>query len=144
MSDVVCVSIVLSDLVICEEGTRKNSLIGCFNNFNSGRFPFFTPPFFITAALTNLDPQVKEIKVCHRIEDPTSANVLASVGATIQFGEPTNITRETVFEVPFPVVPFVIPKAGTLKVVVLVNTEVAGHRLFVVNSRMLQRLKSNN
>jgi len=134
MSDPVCVSIILSDLVICEQATRKNSLIGCFNNFNSAHFPFVTPQFFITSAITNLAPNIKEIKVCTRIEDPSSANVLLSTGATIQFGEQSNITRDLVFELPFPIAPFVIPKAGTLKVVVLVNTEVAGSRLFAVNA----------
>jgi len=37
----VAVSIVLSDLVICQQGTGKNSLIGCFNNYN---FPVFQRP----------------------------------------------------------------------------------------------------
>jgi hypothetical protein len=134
MSDPVCVSIVLSDLVICEQGTRKNSLIGCFNNFNCARFPFPTPLFFVTAALTNLDPEIKELNLRFRIEDPKLAHVLQSVGGTMKFGEPSNITKELVFEVPLPIPPFIIQKPGPLKIVILVNTEIAGSRLFMVNA----------
>jgi hypothetical protein len=134
MSDPVCVSIVLSDMVICEQGSRKNSLIGCFNNFNCIRFPFPSPPFFVTAALTNLDPKVTELNLCVRIEDPTLGHVLTSVAGTIKFGEPSNITKDSVFEVPFPIAPFIVQKAGPLKIVVLVNTEIAGTRHLMIHA----------
>jgi hypothetical protein len=62
-TDPVAVSIVLSDSVICEHGTGKNSLIGCFNNFNVPQFPFPTPVFYITAAVTNLSPALKKFDI---------------------------------------------------------------------------------
>jgi hypothetical protein len=121
-------------MVICEQGTRKNSLIGCFNNFNSARFPFACPPFFITAALTNFDPKVTELNLCVRIEDPTIAHVLSSSGGTMKFGESSNLTKDAVLEIPFPIAPFLIQKPGSLKIVVLVNTEVAGTRYLMINT----------
>jgi hypothetical protein len=130
----VCVSIVLSDLVICEMGTGKNSLIGCFNNYNFPRFPAAPPPYFITAALTNLDPTVKSFDVTARIEDPSNGMVLTSVGAHIQLREPILLTKEAIFEVPIPGMPFVFHKPGNYWVIVLVNNVEAGKRSLTVNS----------
>lgn len=133
-TDPVAISIVLSDLVISEAGTGKNSLIGCFHTYNFPRFPAMPPPFFITSALTNLDPEVKQFDVTARIEDPSNGMVLASVGAHIQMREPTVLTKETVIEVPMPGMPFMIQKPGKYLVVVLVNNSQAGQRTLVVNA----------
>ena|ERR1035441_6098358 len=130
----VCVSIVLSDLVICEGGTGKNSLIGCFNNYNFPHFPAAPPAFFITAALTNLDPTVKEFDVTARIEDPSNGMVLTSVGAHIQLREPIVLTKEAVIEVPIPGMPFIFQKPGKYLVIILVNNSEAGKRSLTVNS----------
>jgi hypothetical protein len=130
----VCVSIMLSDSVICELGTGKNSLIGCFNNFNIPQVPFPTPMFYITAALTNLDPAQKEFDVTARIEDPANGMVLRSVGAHCELNEPLVLTKELVMEFPMPVMPFLIPKPGNYLIVILVNNVQAGKRLLTVNS----------
>ena len=129
----VAISIVLSDLVVCEQGTGKNSLIGCFHNYNFPRFPAMPPPFFITAALTNLDPEVREFDVTARIEDPSNGMVLASVGSHIQLREPFVMTKETVIEVPMPGAPFIVQKPGNYLVIVLVNNVAAGQRPLTVN-----------
>ena len=133
MSDPVCVSIIFSDLVICEQGTRKNSLIGVFNNFNGARFPFPSPLFFITVALTNLPPSTKGFNLTVRIEHPATGHVLSSVGGEIQFGEPSNLTKELVFEVSFPIAPFLIPSVGHYEVTVLLNNSPIGKRLLTIN-----------
>lgn len=132
-TDPVAVSIVLSDSVICEQGTGKNSLIGCFNNFNLPQFPFPTPLFFITAAITNLDPSIKKFDVTARIEDPSNGMVLRSVGAHIELADPIVLTKETILEFPLAVMPFLIPKPGNFEVIVLVNNAQAGKRLLTVN-----------
>jgi Family of unknown function (DUF6941) len=128
----VSISIVLSDHVICEQGTRKNSLIGCFHNFNSPRFPFLTPPFFITSAITNLDTDLKEFSLCVRIEDPKDGAILTSVSGGIKLAEQLSWTKDFVFEFPIPIMPFVIPHAGVYKIDVRVNNEPAGHRFLLV------------
>jgi hypothetical protein len=130
----VAVSIVLSDLVICQQGTGKNSLIGCFNNYNFPRFPAAPPPYFITVSLSNLDTSIKDFEVLVRIEDPSNGMVLTNVGAHIQIREGAILTKETVVEVPIPGGPFIIQKPGNYLVVVLVNNEQAGKRHLVVNS----------
>jgi hypothetical protein len=131
-TDPVAVSIVLSDSVICEQGTQKNSLIGCFNNFNFPQFPFPTPMFFITAAVTNLSPTTKAFDVAARIEDPTNGMVLRSVGAHIELQEPINLTKEAILEFPMPVMPFLVPKPGNYEVIILINNIQAGKRLLSV------------
>jgi len=134
MSDPVCVSIILSDFVICEQGTRKNSLIGVFNNLNGIKFPWPSPLFFVTVALTNLPPDTKNFNLTVRIEHPVTGHVLTSLGGEIKFGEPSNLSKELVFEVSFPVVPFLIPSAGHYEVTVLFNNSSIAKRLLTVNS----------
>jgi hypothetical protein len=131
-NDPVAMSIVLSDSVICEHGTGKNSLIGCFHSYNFPRFPAMPPPFYITVALTNLDSGTKEFDVTARIEDPSNCMVLTNVGAHIQLREPIILTKETVIEVPMPCAPFIIPKAGKYEVKIFVNNAEAGHRPLAV------------
>jgi len=129
----VAISIVLSDFVICEQGTGKNSLIGCFHNYNFHRFPAMPPPFFITATLTNLDPEIKAFDVTARIEDPSNCMVLTSVGAHVQIPEPIILTKEVVIEVPMPGAPFIIQKPGKYLVMIFVNNVQAGQRPLIVN-----------
>jgi hypothetical protein len=134
-SDPVAVSIILSDLVIKEQGTGKTSLIGIFNNLGVPHFPFPTPSFYATVALTNLTASaVKEFNIVIRIEDPLTGGVLTNVGGNIKFQEPFVLTKEMTFEVSFPVLPFLIPKPGNYEVLILVNNNPAGKRLFVINA----------
>ena len=128
-------SIILSDLVIREQGTNKISLIGCFNQFNANKFPFNTPPFFITGSITNISGKVDGvINVTALIEDPNSGHVLSSTPGRLQFSkESPPIPNHMVFEIPFPVVPFTIPKAGIYSVKILFNTQELGKRSLTVN-----------
>ncbi len=130
----VATSIILSDLVVCEHGTGKNSLIGCFNNYNFIRFPAAPPPFLITASLTNLDPEIKEFDVTARIEDPSNGMVLTSVGAHIQLREPYILTKEAVIDVPMVGMPFLFQKPSNYLIIILVNNVQVGKRPFTVNS----------
>jgi hypothetical protein len=134
MSDPVCISIIFSDLVIREAGTGKNSLIGTFNNFNMPGFPCPAPPFFITVQLTNLAPNTKEFELVVRMEDGTNGMILTSIGGHINLPEGANLSRESVLEIPLAVGPFLVPKAGHFKVVVLFNNSDAGNRPFSIFS----------
>jgi len=137
-SDLVCVSIVLSDMVICERGTNKNTLVGSFNNFNAPRFPFVTPPFFVTIQLTNFLPNTTEFNLTVRVEERASGAVLTSAAGQMKLGGPAELTKETVLEIPIPLGPFLVPKAGHYDVVVLVNNEQAGKRLLTFNALTAQ------
>ena len=128
-------SIILSDLVIREQGTNKISLIGCFNQFNANKFPFNTPPFFVTAAITNITGKVEgAMSVTAIVEEPKSGHVLSSTPGRLQFSKDSPpIPNSMIFEIPFPVVPFTIPKAGNYAVKVLFNNQELGKRPLTVN-----------
>jgi len=130
----VAVSIALSDLVICEQGTGKISLIGCFNNFNLPHFPFPTTPFYVTVSLTNLLPSIKAYDVIVRIEDQKNGNVLVSAGTHFELNDPIVVIKEFVWDVPVFVMPFLVPQPGHYLIKVLANNEQAGKRLLTVNS----------
>ena len=128
-------SIVLSDLVIREQGTNKISLIGCFNQFNANKFPFNTPPFFITASITNLTGKIEGvINVTAIVENPHSGHVLSSTPGRLQFSkESPSIPNNMIFEIPFPVVSFTVSKAGVYSVKILFNNQELGQRALTVN-----------
>jgi hypothetical protein len=125
--------ILLSDMVIREQGSGKLSLIGCFNAFNAARFPFITPPFFVTAFIANLRGKISEADITARIEARNSGHVLQSVAGHIQFQTNTPpLPADFMLEMPFPVAPFKIDNAGVYSVVILMNNEKLGERTFSV------------
>ena len=128
-------SIILSDLVIREQGTNKISLIGCFNQFNASKFPFNAPPFYITGSITNISGKVEGvINVTAIIEDPNSGHVFSSTPGRLQFTKDSPpIPNHMVFEIPFPVAPFAFNKAGIYSVKILFNNQELGSRPLTVN-----------
>ena len=128
-------SIIFSDMVIREQGTNKISLIGCFNQFNVNSFPFNAPPFYITTSITNIKGKITGvINVTAIIEHTETGHVLVSVPGRLQFSENSPpISNNMIFEIPFPVVPFQIPKAGLYSVKILFNSQELGKRSLTVN-----------
>jgi hypothetical protein len=118
--------ILLSDGAIREMGTGKCTFIGSFQLYNLPQFPCAVPPFFVTAFITNLGPEVKALDVTMRIENPQNSMVLASAAVKINFGQA--LDRKYVFEVPVPIAGLTFPSAGTYTVVILVNNEKLGER----------------
>ena len=118
-------------MVIREHVTGKNTLVGCFCAYNLPQIPFQVPPFFATAAVTNISPEVKELNVTARIENPQNGVVLASTAAKVQFAKPPS--RNDVTEVAIPIFNVGFPAAGLYKVVILVNNEKIGERNLPVN-----------
>jgi hypothetical protein len=129
--------IIFSDTAIREQGTGKNSLIGCFSIFNLPQIPCAVAPFFITAFITNLTGDLKEIDVTARIENPKNGMVLASTTGKIQFLQPQE--RNDVSEISIPIFNLGFPSAELYKVVILINNEKVGERpLLVRDSRATQ------
>src|ERR1035437_7465817 len=125
---------VFSDSVIREQGTGKNTLIGCFQQYNLPQFPFQVPPFFITAFLTNLTSEVTSLDVPARIENPQNGVVLASSAVKVAFQKPTD--RNEITEICLPVFNLAFHAAGLYKAVILVNNEKVGERnIFVKDVR---------
>jgi hypothetical protein len=126
--------IVFSDLVIREQGTGKNSIIGSFQVYNLPQFPFAVPPFFITAFLTNVPAEVTNLDMTARIENPQNGAVLASSSIKVSFQRPSD--RNESNEVVLPILNLAFPAAGLYKAVILANNEKVGERnLFVRDIR---------
>ncbi len=119
--------ILLSDSVIREMGTGKCTFIGSFQMYNLPQFPFQVPPFFVTAFVANLGPEVKALDITIRVENPQNSMVLASAAVKIDFGQQTP-DRRAAYEIPVPIAGLTFPAAGTYSVVVLVNNEKLGER----------------
>ncbi len=124
--------IVFSHLVIREHGTGKLSFINCFNTFNIKKFPFRTPPFYVTALLTNLKGKIDELNVTARIELSQIGHVLSSIPGQMKFHpESRPLSEHDIFEIPFPVKPFNIAEPGIYNVVILLNNEELGRRSLI-------------
>jgi hypothetical protein len=127
-------AIILSDGVIREQGTNKLSCIGIFNVFNLPALPFRLPPFFATAAITNLRGIIGELNAACRFEAHTG-HVLASSNAKIQFSkESPPMQPAAIIEISFPMRDIVITAPGTYQLKLLVNGEEIGQRSVEVRS----------
>ena len=127
---VVCPAIILSDMVIREQGTGKVSIIGAFTRLNAPSFPFLSPPFAVTVLLLNISGPIERIPIIVRIEATDSAHVVTSV--TGHFTVPAEITKDDVIEIVAPIPPSPFPYAGKYEVNVLVGTEPLNKRLLLV------------
>lgn len=134
-SDPCVVGIMLSDMVLKEQGTGKTSLINCFSIFNADKFPFVTSPFFITPFITNLEGKPREINITVRIEEPKSGHVLGSANGRLQAAEDAPpLTRDAMIELPFRF-QLRLANPGKYDVHVLLDKESLGHRSFLVVAR---------
>ncbi len=126
---VLCPAILLSDLVVREKVTEKLSLVNSFGQLRLPKFPFPTPPFFITVWLTHLRGRVPRLDIATRIEEPKSGHVLASASGQIQFPpEAPLFDEQTVLDLPIPMPPFLVPQPAVYSIVILVNNEKVGER----------------
>src|SRR5260370_35606007 len=97
--------IVLSDLVIIEQGTGKISLIGGFDRFTVPQVPFRTARFFATVGITNLRGAFTEFNVTVRIGLPESGHVILSPRQKVEFaGAPPRSTPSTSVDFAIPIV----------------------------------------
>ncbi len=150
----VCISIILSDLVIREQGTGKLSLIGTFTHFNAEEFPFAAPPFCITALVTNVPANAFPLQVEVRVEDPSVPEVEADAGppAVDDSADEADVPQriliaaggqvglhpdaphqpDDIVELPIQLAGCAFPHAGAFRVTVRVNDEEIGFRVIKV------------
>jgi hypothetical protein len=124
----VLTGLIFSDLVIREQGTKKFSLIGCFNNYSSNTFPFIVPGFFATALISNIKGNHESLNVTLRVEAPESGHVLTSTSATVRLIMGVTFSGDEVLDLPFPLRQFVVQEPGVYQILVLVNNEKIGSR----------------
>ncbi|WP_142525800.1 hypothetical protein, partial [Methylacidimicrobium cyclopophantes] len=93
------------------------------------KFPFPTPPFFITVWLTHLRGRVPRLDIATRIEDPQSGHVLASASGQVQFPpDAPPFEEQMVLDLPIPMPPFLVSQSAVYSIVILVNNEKVGER----------------
>jgi hypothetical protein len=138
--EVACDGIMYSDMVIREQGTGKLSLIGVFTQFNAKTFPFTSPPFFVTAFLTNFQGQLEQIDITVRIEQGQSAHVLGSVHGKVNMGPKARpLTKSDVIELPARVPPMQFPEEGTYFVTILVDGQEIRRRALTIRSAPVKK-----
>lgn len=132
---VLCPGILFAEKVIREHGTGKISLINMFNAFLAPAFPFQTPGFFTCLWLTNISGKISTLDITIRIEEPNSGHVLTSARNHIEVKpDAPPFPKNAILELIFPCNPFTVRSAGHYTVVVLVNNERIGSRLFEVGT----------
>ena len=131
--------IVLSDLVIREQGTGKSSLIGAFDLFNAPSFPFQAPPFFVTIGITNVhlsravgEPP-KEVNVNVRVEDKKSGHVFGNATGKVGVNEGKTLSRDAAIMITLPLPGMTFAQPGPVTIVVHVDNERVGDRTLVIN-----------
>ena len=131
--------IVVSDLVIREQGTGKSSLIGAFDLFNAPSFPFQAPPFFVTIGITNVHlsravgESPKEINVNVRVEDKKSGHVFGNATGKVGVSEGKTLSREAAIMITLPLPAMTFMEPGPVTIVVNVDNERVVDRTLVIN-----------
>lgn len=97
MSEPVLVAILFADRVITEARTQKKTIVGTFTTLNARDFPAVFPPFFVYAAVTNLDPAKKHSFELSITEDGAETS-LGSMKGDLQ-PDSFDVLVETVFEI---------------------------------------------
>jgi hypothetical protein len=131
--------IVVSDLVIREQGTGKISMIGAFDLFNAPSFPFQAPPFFVTIGITNIQMSraagepPKEVNVNVRVEDRTSGHVYGNATGKVGVNEGASLSRDATIMITLPLPAMTFTQPGLVTIVVHVDNERLGDRRLMIN-----------
>lgn len=131
--------IVLSDMSIVEQGTQKRSMIGCFDQFAFPQFPARYDRFFVTASISNVAGTLSDIELTIRIEEKGSAHVVFSTTARIDFHGEKTFERGGIMGFSVPVLQVVFQKAGTYRILLLINGVEAGERDFNVLQQVVKK-----
>lgn len=120
--------ILLSDNSIVEEGTRKRSIIGCFDQFIFPQFPVQIGRFWITAWMTNLAGTLSQMELTTRIEETGSAHVVFSGATNVQFPEETSLDPSNIMALSTQITGIIFPKPGIYTITLLLNGDEVGKR----------------
>jgi hypothetical protein len=124
-------AILFSDNAVREEGTRKLSLIGCFQHFFSTKFPITVAPFFVSVFVTNLFGEIGELTATAKIEDRETGTVIQSVTwrTRSENENAVQIRKTDIADLVFPMPPTTFSKPGIYEVI---NNERLGSRPLTV------------
>ena len=124
-------AIIFSESAIRDPVTGKLTLAGIFQRFESAKIPFTSPPFFVTVFVTNIGGEIESLPVTMNIED-SSGQIIST--ATGHVSGASQVERNSVPEIAFPLPPTKFTVAGQYKAVVLVDGERLGYRVFDVST----------
>lgn len=131
----VCSLIVFCDLIVVEQGSGKNSLIGTFPNIASPVFPFVVQRMFVHVEITNIVPEQRPVTAVVNIKAASGA-VLSSFGPpplmlpVLKNQPPSSSGLHVNLNIPFQNLGFHVP--GTYECEVIWNGDLIGSRKFDV------------
>ena len=124
MPEPVLVGLLFADRVT-EEINHKKTIVGTFSFFHAPRFPATFAPWFVYAAVTNLDPEKHTFSIL--LSDDDSQHVLFSMGGELVVEEPSAVAE---FFQMLPNVTF--PKAGKYNLLFHIDGRQIGSRVLQV------------
>ncbi len=124
MAEPVLVALLFADRVIVEEHNHKRTIVGTFSRFYSDKFPVSFFPWFIYAAVTNLNG---EYSFSLNLFYEKAQQVIVPIGGKFKVDD----ERNTV-ELAFPVVGAVFPSEGVYSLTFNVDGMPVGSRLLEV------------
>src|SRR5271165_4770547 len=130
MSAKLGVPIIFSDSAIREHGTSKMTLVGCFQAFHASSFPFFCPPFFVTALIEDFSVN-EQMTVKASVENSQGVELGWVTG---QVRIQAVVGEKAQSEVPLPFRTIRFESLGEYTVRILVGEEEIGRRALFVNS----------
>ncbi|SRR5258706_16234651 len=138
MPDPVCSLIAFCDLVVTEQNTGKNTLVGTFHSLAWPQFPFTIPRFFVHVAISNLVLTGKPISIAINVKQPQTGAVVGSFGMPVNIPIPPDPPKEPIvvnFNIPFTNVVF--PSPGDYAIEILFDGEHVGERILAIRQRPL-------
>jgi hypothetical protein len=125
----ICTVIVFCDLIVTEQGTGKNSLIGSFPSLMSPSFPLVIPRFFVHVSIANFVTTGQKVNIAVNLKNVATGAVVASVGMPVTIPPMTVQTTPARgmgvnLNIPLMNVTFMVP--GAYKCEVLVDGEPTG------------------
>ena len=125
-------AIIFSDSAIRDQATGKLTLVGVFQRFKATEIPFKSPPFFATVFVTNMRGKIESLPVTLNIEDADGRVISTATG---EISATSQVARNDVAEIAFPVPATAFTKVGHYKAVVLVKNEALSSRTFSVTNQ---------
>jgi hypothetical protein len=124
-------AIIFSDSAIRDQVTGKLTLAGIFQHFQTPKIPFISPSFFATVFVTNIGGEIESLPVTMNIEDLEGQIISTATG---HISGASQVERNSVPEIAFPLPPTKFKVAGQYRAVVLVDGARLGYRVFDVST----------
>jgi hypothetical protein len=120
----VLVALLFADRVLVEEGNRKKTIVGTFTQFHADKFPAVFAPWYIYAAVTNIEG---EHSFSLNLVLEKESQVILGINGKVKADD-----RNKVNEFIFPIQRAIFPSAGTYSLTFNIGGIQVGSRLLEV------------